>query len=146
MNILDRIGSWLEKDDSVRRVADDLQLTSELILLIRMMFADGEMKPEELQNFKRICRIAFDIPEDEIGKVIKYLQEYGYEISSDDAVKMFRDLDDDRKQALLLHLLSIAKSDNILHEREADMLRRTAEVLDLTAEDIAKFRDGSPAS
>ena len=54
MLIVDQIKDWLEADKSVKRVAEDLQLTSELILLVRMIFADGEMRPEELANFKRI--------------------------------------------------------------------------------------------
>lgn len=141
MSVLNQIKDWLEKDKSVKRVAKDLQLTSELILLVRMMFADGELKPEELQNFKRICHIAFDIPEEEVGKVIKYLQEFGYETTVDDAANMFRELDEDRKKSLLLHLLSIAKSDNELHAEEVQMLKKTAEILGIGPEDLANYRE-----
>ncbi|MEM7289163.1 MAG: TerB family tellurite resistance protein [Pseudomonadota bacterium] len=140
MKLIENIKGWIEKDNSVKRVAEDLQLTSELILLVRMMFADGLMKPEELKNFKKICKIAFNIPEKDVPDVIKYLQDFGYETTASDAAAMFSSLDDDRKRSLLLHLLSIAKSDNELHEDEVGMLKKVADLLGLSAEDIARFR------
>ena len=141
MIIVDKIKTWIDKDKSVRMVAEDLQLTSELVLLVRMMFADGALKPEELNNFKRICKIAFNIPEKDVPKVIEYLQDFGYETSIDDAVAMFEGLDMERKKTLLVHLLSIAKSDNELHTDEVELIRRTSELLGLGAQDIAKLRE-----
>jgi len=143
--IVDKIKGWLNKDQSVRRVAEDLQLTSELILLVRMMFADGQLKPEELTNFKRICKIAFDIPEEDVPKVIEYLQDFGYETSVKDAVAMFEGLDMERKQQLLVHLFSIAQSDDEVHANEADLIRKTSALLGLSADDIARLRN-TPAS
>lgn len=140
MKMVEQIKGWLEKEKSVKRVAEDLQLTSELILLVRMIFADGQMKPEELANFKRICKIAFNIPEEEVPEVIQYLQDYGYETTVADAAAMFENLDDERKRALLLHMLSIAKSDNDLHADEVQMIQKTAGILGISAEDIARYR------
>lgn len=140
MYVIDEIKNWLDSDKSVKMVAEDLQLTSELILLVRMMFADGTLKPEELRNFKRICKIAFGIPENDVPKVIEYLQDFGYETTIEDAVAMFQELELERKQTLLVHLFSIAKSDNEVHSNEADMMRRVSELLGLTADDIAKLR------
>ncbi len=141
MVIVDKIRGWIDQDKSVRMVADDLQLTSELILLVRMMFADGTLRPEELENFKNICRIAFDIPEEDVPKVIEYLQDFGYETSIDDAAAMFDGLEWERKKTLLVHLLSIAKSDNLVHVNEAELIRRISDLLGVTAEDIAKLRE-----
>ncbi len=141
MSVIDKIKNWLDTDNSVKRVAEDLQLTSELILLVRMMFADGRLKPEELENFKRICKIAFDIPEEDVPKVIEYLQDFGYETSVDDAVAMFEGLEWERKKTLLVHLLSIAKSDNQVHANEAELIRKISDLLGLSAEEIAKMRE-----
>ncbi len=142
MIVIDKIKSWLDTDKSVRKVAEDLQLTSELILLVRMMFADGTLRPEELENFKRICKIAFDIPEEDVPKVIEYLQDFGYETSIDDAVAMFAELEWERKKTLLVHLLSIAKSDNVIHAEEAELIRKTSALMGVSAEEIAKLREG----
>ena len=63
---LDRIRDYFDQDKTVRMVADDVQLTAELMLLIRMMFADGRLAKRELDNFKRICKTAFNIPEEDV--------------------------------------------------------------------------------
>lgn len=141
MAIVEKIKDWLGRDDSVRRVAEDLQLTSELILLVRMMFADGTLKPEELANFKRICKIAFDIPEEDVPKVIEYLQDFGYETTVSDAVAMFEEMDMERKKTLLLHIYSIAKSDDEVHANEADMIRKVSGLLGVSAEEIATLKN-----
>ena len=141
MIVVDQIKNWLDQDKSVRMVAEDIQLTSELILLVRMMFADGQLRPEELVNFKRICKIAFGIPEEDVPQVIQYLQEFGYETTVSDAAAMFQNLDIERKRTLLVHLLSIAKSDQEVKPEEADLIRKTAAILGLSADDIAELRN-----
>jgi uncharacterized tellurite resistance protein B-like protein len=135
------VRAYFDQDKTVRKVADDVELTAELILLIRMMFADGRLEKAELANFKRICKTAFDIPEEDIGNVIAYLKDTGYETTTDEAAAMFEGLDLERRRALLVHMLSIAKSDDELHSNEIDMIRRTAGVLGLGAEDLAKLQE-----
>jgi uncharacterized tellurite resistance protein B-like protein len=140
--ILKSLREFIEGNKSVRKVADDIRLTSELILLVRMMFADGELRPEEIGNFKRLCNTAFDIPEEDVPQVLQYLKDYGYETTAADAAAMFQELNVERKRALLVHMLSIAKSDHELHVDEADLIRRTAENLGLTADDIRTVHSG----
>lgn len=140
-SMLERLREFVEGNASVRKVADDIQLTSELILLVRMMFADGELRPEEMARFKRICSNAFGIPEADVPKVIQYLRDYGYETTAADAAAMFADLEPERKRALLVHMLVIAKADDELHEDEAELIRRTATALGLDADDIRKARE-----
>lgn len=140
-SILRSLREFIEGNRSVRKVADDIELTSELILLVRMMFADGELRSEEVSNFKRICTTAFDIPENDVPEVLQYLKDYGYETSAADAAQMFEDLDLERKRALLVHMLSIAKADNDLDVEEAELIRHTAETLGLTPEDIRHARE-----
>ena len=135
-SILDSLREFVDGNRSVRKVADDIELTSELILLVRMMFADGELRPEEIRNFKRICTTAFDIPENDVPQVLQYLKDYGYETTAADAAAMFSGLPMERKRALLVHMLSIAKADDEVHGGEAELIRRTADNLGLTSEDI----------
>ncbi len=138
--LIEAVRGYFDMDKSVRKVADDVELTAELILLIRMMFADGRLAKRELTNFKRICHTAFDIPEEDVADVIAYLKETGYETSAEEAAGIFRGLDVERRRALLVHMLSIAKSDDELHSDEIDLLRRTASVLGMSAEDLAKLQ------
>jgi uncharacterized tellurite resistance protein B-like protein len=138
--ILKSIREFIEGNRSVRRVADDSELTAELVLLVRMMFADGELKREEMENFTRICANSFGIPREDVGDVLKYLRDFGYETGADNAASIFAELEFERKQALLLHMLAIAKSDDELHGDEAELIRRTAAILGLTAAQLRLLR------
>ncbi len=140
MVIVDKLKGWINQGKSVRMVADDLQLTGELILLVRMMFADGELKPAELDNFKRICKIAFDIPEEDVPEVVEYLQDFGYETNVDDATAVFEGMPWERKKTLLVHLLSIAKADDVIHADEVELIRKVSSLMGLDASEIAKMR------
>lgn len=141
-NWIDGLNRLLGANPSVIKVADDLQLTSELILLVRMMFADGELKSEEKEVFKKLCVSSFGLSEKDIPEVVKYIKDFGYETSSWDAAAMFADLPIERKRKLLVHMLEIAKSDNELHSNEAELIKRTAENLGLSADDISSARGG----
>ena len=140
--ILKSIQEFIEGNRSVRRVADDIELTSELILLVRMMFADGELRTEEYENFARICETAFAIPAEDVPQVLRYVKEFGYETKAANAASIFAELSPARKRSLLIHMLSIAKSDNDLHSHEAELIRRTASILGLTPADILAARQG----
>ena len=75
--------------------------------------------------------------EEDVGDVINYLKETGYETTAEEAAAMFQGLDLERRRALLVHVLSIAKSDDELHSGEIDLIRRTARVLGMSADDLA---------
>ncbi|MGB7334996.1 MAG: TerB family tellurite resistance protein [Salaquimonas sp.] len=134
---IDGLSRLLGGNPSAKKVADDLELTSELILLVRMMFADGNLKPAEMEMFKRLCAEIFGLSEEDIPGILEYLKDFGYETTAWDAASMFANHDPERKKALLVHLLTIAKSDNHLDISEAELIKKTAKVLGLTAEDIA---------
>ena len=139
--LIENVREYFSQDKSVRKVADDVELTAELILLIRMMFADGRLAKRELKNFKNICETAFGIPRDDVADVIVYLKETGYETTSQEAASMFRGLALERRRALLVHMLSIAKSDDELHSGEIEMIRRTANVVGIDVEDLAQLQE-----
>ncbi len=139
--ILQTLREFVEGNPSVRKVADDIGLTSELILLVRMMMADGELRPEELANFKAICQGAFGIPEEDVPEVMRFLKDYGYETSAADAMAMFADMAPERKRSLLVNMLKIAKSDNDLDVVEAELIRKTALALGMNAEEFRKVRE-----
>ena len=77
--LLDNVISLFEGDSGVRKVADDPVLSAELLLLFRMILADGAVSETEMAVFRRICREAFGIGEESIDGVIEYLNDFGYE-------------------------------------------------------------------
>jgi uncharacterized tellurite resistance protein B-like protein len=135
MAFLDKIRALMGPGTTVQRVADDQQLTAELILLVRMMFADGEMKPDELAQFKEICATRCDIPEEDIPDVVKFLTEFGYETTVENAAGMFADMEVEHKRAILRRMVRIAHSDDELDPMESLMIQRTADILGLTMMD-----------
>ncbi|RST79175.1 hypothetical protein EJC49_25255 [Aquibium carbonis] len=133
---LSRIRQLFEGDPGIRRVADDPVLTAELLLLFRMILADGTVEEKELETFRRICIESFGIPKESLVGVIRYLQDYGYETTGTQALALFRTLDHDRRVQLGRHLAEIAKADEDLSEHEVRLLKRTLEVLGLDPKDI----------
>jgi uncharacterized tellurite resistance protein B-like protein len=145
--LLDQIRSIFDGDPGVRKVADDPVLSAELLMLFRMILADGTVSESEMVAFRRICKEAFDIPETSIDAVIEYLNEFGYETNGAQAIALFRDLDLDRRRQLAQHMAEIAKADSQLAETEVRLLRRTLDLLGISPVDVVAPQDlGQPAA
>ncbi len=134
--IIAQLRLLFEGDPGVRRVAGDPTLTAELLLLFRMMLADGTVRQRELDTFKRICRDAFGISEESFRGIMRYLQDFGYETTAPQALDMFRALPLERRQQLVRHLADIAQADELMHEHEVKLLKRTLEFLGVDARDV----------
>ena len=135
--LLGKIISLFEGDPGVRKVADDPVLSAELLLLFRMILADGAVSETEMQAFRHICREAFGISDESIDGVIEYLNDIGYETTGVQALAMFRELDFERRRQLARHMAEIAKADAQLAATEIRLLKRTLELLDVSAADLA---------
>ncbi|MEE9375105.1 MAG: TerB family tellurite resistance protein [Rhizobiaceae bacterium] len=138
MLILDSIKELLSKKSSVQMVADDPHMASEILLLVRMMFADGELSSEELILFKKICKSFFSIPEEDVPEVIRFLKDFGYETSGEQAAATFLDMPEERKRVLMRHLITMARADQTLHETEVSLIARVARVLGFTPAQVRK--------
>jgi len=138
VGLLARVMNIFDGDPGVRKVADDPALTAELLLLFRMILADGVVSDSELATFRRICRDSFGIGEGSIDGVVEFLNDFGYETSGSQALALFEDLDVDRRKALARHMAEIAKADEKLAEKEVRLLRRTLEVLRLSPVDLVR--------
>lgn len=136
--LLDQIRALFDGDPGVRKVADDPVLSAELLMLFRMILADGEVKEAEMLALRRICRDSFGIAEASIDAVIEYLNDFGYETNGSQAIAMFRDLDVERRRMLARHMAEIAKADEHLAENEVRLLRRTLDMLGISPVDLAK--------
>jgi uncharacterized tellurite resistance protein B-like protein len=136
--LLAQIRELFEGDAGVRKVADDPVLSAELLLLFRMILADGQVSETEMAVFKRICRDSFGIGEESMDGVIEYLHDFGYETTGTQAIDMFRGLDIERRKELARHMAEIAKADSQLAENEVRLLRRTLEVLGISPVDLVK--------
>ncbi len=136
--LLAQLKELFEGDPGVRKVADDPVLSAELLLLFRMILADGVVQDSEMDAFRRICRDAFGIGDESFDGVVEYLNDFGYETSGGQAIEMFRELDPERRKLLARHMAEIAKADSQLAENEVRLLRRTMELLGISPVDVVK--------
>jgi uncharacterized tellurite resistance protein B-like protein len=139
--LLAQIREIFEGDPGVRKVADDPVLSAELLLLFRMILADGQASDAEMAVFRRICAESFGIGEESIDGVVEYLNDFGYETSGAQAIEMFRELDVDRRKLLARHMAEIAKADSQLAENEVKLLRRTLDLLGISPVDAVKRKN-----
>ncbi|MEI5679279.1 hypothetical protein G6N74_00125 [Mesorhizobium sp. CGMCC 1.15528] len=137
-SLLTQIRNLFEGDPGVRKVADDPVLSAELLLLFRMILADGTVSESEMVVFRRICEESFGIGGDSLDAVVEYLNDYGYETTGAQAVALFRDLDIERRKLLARHMAEIAKADHQLAENEVRLLRRTLDMLGISPVDVVK--------
>ena len=128
--LIETIKGMLERERNVRLVASDPALTAELLLLFRVILADGEVAVEELDAFKRICSDAFGLDPEAMDGVYHYLQDFAYETSDSQSSAIFLDLPMDRRKALLDHMIAIAEADHALDSKELRLLERTADMLE----------------
>ncbi|MDD9909590.1 MAG: TerB family tellurite resistance protein [Ahrensia sp.] len=136
MRVLDAIADLLNRKSSVQMVADDPQMSAELLLLIRTMFADGEMNEKEVAAFQDMCSSVFEIPSKDVPEVIRFLKDYGYETSSEQSAALFADMPKERKSELVSRLLVMAMADAKFHDREKAMITRVAQTVGLSDEDM----------
>lgn len=139
--LISRMIAAFEGDPGVRRVAQDPALAAELLLLFRMILADGQVSGGETAALRRICRDSFGIPEESLDDVVEYLSEVGYETSGAQAVLAFQDQDIERRRQLARHMAEIAKADENLAHNEVRLLKRTLDLLGLQPQDVTSPRN-----
>ena len=128
---LERVRDLFEGDPAIRRVADDPVMSAELMLLFRMVLADGEVDAAEMGAFRRIVATTFGIEGDSLKAVVGYLQEFGYELTTSRALAVFAELPVDRRTELARHMAEIARADDDISTKEVELLKRTMHVLGL---------------
>jgi uncharacterized tellurite resistance protein B-like protein len=136
--LVTKVRALIEGDPGVRKVADDPILSAELLLLFRMILADGTVSESEMQVFRRICTESFGIGEASVDRVIEHLNEIGYETTGVQALAMFKELGFERRRQLARHMADIAKADSQLAETEMRVLKRTLELLEVSPADLTK--------
>ena len=125
-SLTDRVRGFLDQHASLNRVAHDPMLTAELLLLVRMSFADKTVQPAEADAFAAICTRLLGLSGDELTDILKYLHEFGYETTDAQAAGMLAQLDEARKREILDHLAMVAQADGEVDDRERRLLEATA--------------------
>ncbi len=121
-----KIKEMVASEKAVSMVAEDPVLTAELLLLFRVVLADGDVKGAELAKLREIGEAAFGIPEEAMESVGEYLGEIGYETTSQQAAEVFAELGPERRKVLIEHMLQIAGADHNSSSDELNLIRTVA--------------------
>lgn len=136
---VEKLQALFEGNPAVRRVADDPALSAELMLLLRMVLADGEVDAAEMVMFRQICANVFGIEGEALKEVTEYLQDFGYEITTTKALALFAAQPMERRVGLARHMAEIASADHDFSRKEADLLKRAMTLLGISQADIAAY-------
>lgn len=134
--LINKLLSVFSDNTAVTRVAEDPVMTAELLLLFRMILADGEVSEAELETLRRICQDSFGIGEADLDDVVDYLRNYGYETTVAQSLAVFRRLDHDRKMQLARNMAEVAKADRNLGKQEVQLLARALKLLEIEPSEI----------
>jgi len=132
---LTRLRELVEGNTGVAKVANDPALMAELLLLFRMILADGKVEEREMAVLRRICADAFGIAGDDLEQVLQHVQDFGFETTSAQALAVFREMPRERRVMLAQHMAEISKADAELNSHEVRLLARVVDMLELSPHD-----------
>jgi uncharacterized tellurite resistance protein B-like protein len=121
----------------LKNAGEDPAMVAELLMLFRMILADGEVKQEELATLRRICREAFDVDEAAFPVLMDLVDRLGGGAGNLQTLRVFRGFDRPRRIALARRMLALARADEDLNRHEARLLVRVLDILELEPADIS---------
>lgn len=127
-----------QSDNPVERVVQDAAKSAEILLLTRLVLADGVASEPEMAALKRICAEAFGLIGKDFDETIAYLEDFGYETSGAQATAIFRELPEDRRRALIGHLIAVAKADHVIDKHEVRLIARAGEILGIDPRELIR--------
>ena len=134
--LFQKISNYFTRNSVVSKVAGDPATAAELLLLIKIIFADGERGHAETEVFAKIAQEQFDIPADALPDVIRYLADYGYETTTGQAAALFSELAPERRVSLIRNLMAVASADNYIDQNEVALIERVTAILGISQEEV----------
>jgi len=120
---------------------EELQLAA-AALLVHASLIDGRADPEERRKLKSLLQVRFNLAEDEFDRVLGEAE--AWEQESVDLYRftsvLSRELDQEGRQRVVEMLWEIVLADGVLHEYEADLVSRGAELLGVSTRDRVRLR------
>jgi uncharacterized tellurite resistance protein B-like protein len=111
-------------------------------LLVHAAVIDGEVAPEERRKLKALLRTRFALGEGETRRLMREA-----EVREHEAVDLYRftsvlcaGLDQEGRQRIIEMLWEVAMADRVVHEFEANLVWRAAELLGVSTRDRVRLR------
>ena len=123
---------------------EELQLAA-AALLVHASLIDGRADPEERRKLKRLLQVRFNLGDDEFERILgeaKAWEQESVDLYSFTSVTC-RELDQEGRQRIVEMLWEIVLADGVLHEYEADLVSRGAELLGISTRDRVRLKKKS---
>lgn len=127
---------------AVGELAADPVALAEVLLLFRMVLADGVVRPSQLCAFEQICQQQFGVKAKDMRQLHALLDSPQGQSSEAEAFSLIRQLDTDKRSALLGEMMRIARANAEFDASEEKLLRKMADLLGLDPASLAMFDAG----
>ena len=140
--ILASIAQLFEREQqlpgALGRLSEDPVALAEILLLFRMVLADGVVQPSQLTAFERICEQNFGINRRHIPDLHALLDSPKARSCDAKAFTLLGQLDTEARTTLLEDMMRIARASAVRNDGDERLIRRTADLLglELAAGDI----------
>lgn len=124
---------------AVGELAAEPVALAEVLLLFRMVLADGVVRPSQLSAFEQICQQQFGVKATDMEQLHALLDSPQGQSSEAEAFSLIRQLDTDKRSALLGDMMRIARANAEFDASEEKLIRRMAELLGLNPDSLIAF-------
>jgi uncharacterized tellurite resistance protein B-like protein len=138
-DIADRL---LGEDEHGKKLRDEELRLAAAALLVHASVVDGHADPEEQRKIKSLLQARFNLGDDEFNRILQEAEAW-----ERDSVDLYsftsvisRELDQDGRQRIVEMLWEIVLADGVVHEYEADLVSRGADLLGVSPRDRVRLR------
>lgn len=128
--IAELIGRRREAVPAIDRLSDDPVTLARILLLFRVVLADGVVEAGELAMFERICRAHFGIDPADMPALHALLESPAGHAAEADMTTLITTLDSAERRVLLGLMTRLAESGTEAPDVAERLVRRTARLLD----------------
>jgi uncharacterized tellurite resistance protein B-like protein len=132
----------LGEDAHGKRLRDEELQLAAAALLVHASVVDGRADPEERRKIKSLLQARFNLGEDEFNRILQEAE--AWERNSVDLYSftsvISRELDQEGRQRIVEMLWEIVFADGVVHEYEADLVARGADLLGVSPRDRVRLR------
>ncbi|MBC7281241.1 TerB family tellurite resistance protein [Hoeflea sp.] len=112
-------------------ISEDPVALAEILVLFRMVLADGIVQPSQLRAFERICAEHFGIAPADMPELHTLLDSPKARACEAEAFTLLRQLDTEARTTLLDGMMRIANANGTRDAHDEKLIRRTASLLGL---------------
>lgn len=116
---------------ALQRLSEDQVALAKVMVMFRVVLADGVVRPTQLAAFTQLCAQRFGIEPRDIQQLHALLESPVGRDSEAEASALIRQLDSAARTALLDDMIHIARANSEPDAGEDKLIRRTADLLGL---------------